>query len=204
MPGFVNYKKGRTRLASASAKVYQFLAHARWFSPGTPASSTTKTGRHDIAEILLKVAFTINQSINQSLKLSLHNIIYQVTSDQTNFRSKRDNSNIEYVLASYFTIDWVMELRRLNKVKNLWISQCFLSIKIVFYHIYGRNPPSNKCFPNLLKTETTDFYNMYLITEIWNTGGDLKIIYTKYVDLMLFLIKSCQHLLSCNRLCSHE
>jgi hypothetical protein len=24
-------------------------------SPGTPASSTTKTGRHDIAEILLKV-----------------------------------------------------------------------------------------------------------------------------------------------------
>jgi hypothetical protein len=32
------------------------LAHGRWFSPGTPASSTTKSGRHDIAEILLKVA----------------------------------------------------------------------------------------------------------------------------------------------------
>jgi hypothetical protein len=32
------------------------LAHGQWFSPGTPASSTTKTGRHDIAEILLKVA----------------------------------------------------------------------------------------------------------------------------------------------------
>jgi hypothetical protein len=29
------------------------LAHGRWFSP---ASSTTKTGRHDIAEILLKMA----------------------------------------------------------------------------------------------------------------------------------------------------
>jgi hypothetical protein len=26
------------------------LAYGRWFSPGTPASSTTKTGRHDIAE----------------------------------------------------------------------------------------------------------------------------------------------------------
>jgi hypothetical protein len=37
-------------------KVYQLLAHGRWFSPGTPASSTTKTGRYDIAEILLKVA----------------------------------------------------------------------------------------------------------------------------------------------------
>jgi hypothetical protein len=41
------------RLAAASDKVYQLLAHGRWFSP---ASSTTKTGRHNIAEILLKVA----------------------------------------------------------------------------------------------------------------------------------------------------
>jgi hypothetical protein len=41
------------------------LAHGRWFSPGTPASSTTKTGRHDAAEILLKVASnTKNQSIH--------------------------------------------------------------------------------------------------------------------------------------------
>jgi hypothetical protein len=48
-------------------KVYQLLAYGRWFSPGTPASSTTKTGRHDIAEILLKVALnTKNQkSINR-------------------------------------------------------------------------------------------------------------------------------------------
>jgi hypothetical protein len=38
------------------------LAHGQWFSLGTPASSTTKTGRHDIAKILLKVALnTINQ-----------------------------------------------------------------------------------------------------------------------------------------------
>jgi hypothetical protein len=39
------------------------LAHDRWFSPETPASSTTKTGRHGIGETLLKVALsTINQS----------------------------------------------------------------------------------------------------------------------------------------------
>ena len=51
-----------TRIAAASDKVYQLLADGRWFSPGTPASSTTTTGRHDIAEILLKVALnTINQ-----------------------------------------------------------------------------------------------------------------------------------------------
>jgi hypothetical protein len=34
---FVNYKKGWTRLAAASDKVYQLLAHGRWFSPDTPA-----------------------------------------------------------------------------------------------------------------------------------------------------------------------
>jgi len=40
------------------------LAHGRWFSMGTPASSTTKNGRHDIAEILLKVELiTLNQII---------------------------------------------------------------------------------------------------------------------------------------------
>ena len=55
-PSFVNNKKGCTRLATASDKVYQLLAHGQWFSPSTPASSTTKTGRHDIAEILLKLA----------------------------------------------------------------------------------------------------------------------------------------------------
>jgi hypothetical protein len=37
-------------------KDYQMLDHGRWFYPDTPASSTTKSGRHDIAEILLKVA----------------------------------------------------------------------------------------------------------------------------------------------------
>ena len=52
-PGCVNYKK---------PQVYQLLARGRWFSSGTPASSTTKTSRHNIAEILLKVVLsTINQ-----------------------------------------------------------------------------------------------------------------------------------------------
>ena len=42
-------------------KVYHLLPYGRWLS-GTLASSTTKSGRHDIAEILLKVALnTINQ-----------------------------------------------------------------------------------------------------------------------------------------------
>jgi hypothetical protein len=50
----------RARLCKLQQKVYQLLAHGRWFSPGTPTSSTTKTGRHGIAEILLKVALNTN------------------------------------------------------------------------------------------------------------------------------------------------
>jgi hypothetical protein len=44
-----------------------------WFSPGTPASSSTKTGRHDIAEILLKVK-TQKIKSNQILILANTNV----------------------------------------------------------------------------------------------------------------------------------
>jgi hypothetical protein len=66
MHSFVNYKKGCTRLTATSDKVYHLLAQGRWFSPGTPASSTTKTGHHDIAEILLKVA------LNTKIQIQIH------------------------------------------------------------------------------------------------------------------------------------
>ena len=66
-PGVVNDKKRCTQQAPTSDKAYQLVVHCGWLSPGTPASSTTKTGRHDIAEILLKVALNkINQiKLNQ-------------------------------------------------------------------------------------------------------------------------------------------
>ena len=68
-PSFVSYKKGYTRLAAASDKVYQLLAQDRWFSPGTPASSTTKNWSPwyswNTAESGIKTQL-INQSINQS------------------------------------------------------------------------------------------------------------------------------------------
>jgi hypothetical protein len=69
VPVFVNDKKGCTRLAATSDKVYQLLAQGLWFSPGTPASSTTKTGRHDIAEILLKVALNTKIQIQNLIKI---------------------------------------------------------------------------------------------------------------------------------------
>jgi len=59
-------------------KVCQWLATGRWFSPGTPVSSTNKTDRHDITEIVLKVALnTTKQTIHRIqytiyIKLYLH------------------------------------------------------------------------------------------------------------------------------------
>ena len=41
-------------------KVCQWLVAGRWLTPGTPLFFTNKTVRHDITEILLKVAITRN------------------------------------------------------------------------------------------------------------------------------------------------
>jgi len=60
-------------LLAVSDKVSQLLAHSRWFSPGTPASSTTKTGRHDMTEILLKVALNTIKQTNKQINMLFTN-----------------------------------------------------------------------------------------------------------------------------------
>ena len=47
-------KEKCTRLAAASDSLPVACPYGRWFSQGTPASSTTKTGRHDIGESGIK------------------------------------------------------------------------------------------------------------------------------------------------------
>jgi hypothetical protein len=84
-------------------KVYQLLAHGRWFSPGTPTSSTTKTGRHDLAEILLKVALNTKNQSNLIL-IYLFIIIYL--------------SNMYYL---YLCIECKMHVSR---VESLWSHTC--------------------------------------------------------------------------------
>jgi hypothetical protein len=65
-------QKGCTQLAAARDKDYQLLPHGQWFSPGTLSSSTTNTGRHDIAEILLKVALNIINQIKSNIDIYVH------------------------------------------------------------------------------------------------------------------------------------
>ena len=49
------FKAMCTKYNTLCDKVCQWLATGRWFSPGTPDSSSDKTDRHHITELLLKV-----------------------------------------------------------------------------------------------------------------------------------------------------
>jgi hypothetical protein len=56
------------------------LAHGWWFSASTSAFSTNKTGCHDIAEILLKVALNTDidsfQKIGHQLRPKLKKVLF--------------------------------------------------------------------------------------------------------------------------------
>jgi hypothetical protein len=53
------------------------IAHGQWLSSGTPASSNTKTDRHDIVEIFLKVA--LNTKIQIQINYQKYVIHDQIT-----------------------------------------------------------------------------------------------------------------------------
>jgi hypothetical protein len=55
----------------------QWLASCWCFFPGPPVSSTNKTDRHDIAEILLKVALNTIIIINQSFKICSIKLMFE-------------------------------------------------------------------------------------------------------------------------------
>jgi len=70
--------------ATLCDKVCQRLVAGRWFSLGTPVSSTNKTDRHDTTEKLLKVVLntiilTLIPDTGENyivLKLVIHPIVY--------------------------------------------------------------------------------------------------------------------------------
>jgi hypothetical protein len=75
-------------------KVCQWLATGRWLSPGTPASSTNKTDRHDITEILLKVALNI---ITITLTLTFTKQTMLLKDSMNKFGIKYWTSNTLYI-----------------------------------------------------------------------------------------------------------
>jgi hypothetical protein len=55
----------------SSNLVWQLLATGQWFSRGPPVSSTNKTDRHDITEILLEVALNNIKPTNQTIPYNI-------------------------------------------------------------------------------------------------------------------------------------
>jgi hypothetical protein len=54
----------------------------QWFSPGTSVSSTNKTDRHNITEILLKVAFnTITLSLYKTTLSAMKKLPFSLSLD---------------------------------------------------------------------------------------------------------------------------
>ena len=93
-PGFVNYKKVCTQLATASDQVYQLLIHGRCFSPGTPASSNAKTCCHDIVESGVKTP-----KIKSFLKMST---IHCVLTPVCCFLLQRDSTIAKLLFGEVF------------------------------------------------------------------------------------------------------
>ena len=95
--------------------VSDLIATCRWFSPGIPVSSTKKTERHNIAEILLKVALNI---------ITIPNITTKVTSSNP--------SHGEVYSIQLNVIKFVSDLRQVDGILLLlWIPlQIKLTVKI--------------------------------------------------------------------------
>jgi hypothetical protein len=74
VPGVVNKKKRALDSQPQVIKLTSCLPMGVVVPPGTPTSSTTKTGRNDIAEILLKVALNTKNLIKSNQKSPTHYI----------------------------------------------------------------------------------------------------------------------------------
>jgi hypothetical protein len=88
---------------NASDKVYQLLSRCLWFSP---ASSTIKTGHHDIivAEILLKVALnTKNQSIKGRGICTCNNCIWFIGLWEKDWNGRREPQTTGKQLVNFIT-----------------------------------------------------------------------------------------------------
>jgi len=152
-PGFVNYKKGCTQLAAACDKVYQLLTRGLWFSPGTPASSTTKTGHHDSS---LKRPFNICTVFSHFMKL--YKRAYETSLYLTKTTMNRTNTPIFIAINSNTSSYQCSRYRQLMKigmsptlylifVRILWNTQTKKWIIIITKSI---NTPSGFASKNLM------------------------------------------------------
>ena len=95
------------------------LAHGRWFSPDTPASSSTKTGRPEIAEKLLKVALnTINQLIKSLNNAQVGDFLGRIYLNELPIKGTTDTPKCAAYFAPYLEIDYDDRFR--SKLNDDW------------------------------------------------------------------------------------
>ena len=93
------------------------ISHGRWFSPGAPDSSTTKTGRHDIAKIVLNVASKHQKLKNKSPRGtlgSLASLLAAILNIGNHDRNHKSEMHTLYAVAAWM-------LLHITKVHNGWI-----------------------------------------------------------------------------------
>jgi len=93
-------------LSTLCDKVCQSLVADRWFTLGTPVSSTNKTDHHDITVILLKVALTaitltlsmmVSGDVHENSPITTKRLVY--TLNVIFQKSANTISHVEYYLA---------------------------------------------------------------------------------------------------------
>ena len=143
-------------------KVCQWLATGRWFSPGPPVSSTNKTDRHNITEILLKVVL-------KSIKQTKQAIIKQYGS-----------GNYEYIFIYKSPIPMQILLNAFRKKMIVFceFSEVICPVFTYFvkeYHLFGiflklrnRFPQNSIGLPNTHSNGMLRVCNMYGINK-WST-----------------------------------
>jgi hypothetical protein len=124
-------------------RAYQLLAHGRWLSPGIPASSTTKTGRHDIAEILLNVTLNIkDQSIISNLSASIYLPFHSAAHDFIVFVL-----NIWSVMEDYSSVFDRIWVSSINEKGLFFALKVLTPIYIYIYYDVGRQKHSSSVYP---------------------------------------------------------
>jgi hypothetical protein len=105
------------------------LAHGQWFSPGTPASSATKTGHHAIAEILLKV--TLN-TINQIILMKIYSCHFVGHIVHHSLKYMVFKWLFEFIFVVYFYLPCTVNLFLFVEYQLFWFSLVSLSHKIKY------------------------------------------------------------------------
>ena len=87
-------------------KFTSYFSHGRWFSPGTLASFTTKTCRHDVTEILLKVMLNTKNHHNH------YHVYIKPTEKNTSKSSFQINNFFTRFILIYYIIQTLTIIKK--------------------------------------------------------------------------------------------